>query len=188
MMRRRVALRRALSAIALGCCAAGLGGCSLLGAGPKERRSSPIVLTSAEITRYPAGGPARDFLRWWRQLQYNNPKGAAGFYASDAGVTPARLEWQLKYAPVYFNFGENPEIEDVSKDGDRATVTARLQVASTLPSGKVVKDEDHREFELVREDGVWKQQSNAYLGLLASLASNAPAKEGALPIPDTGKR
>jgi hypothetical protein len=174
--------------LALALLAVSAAGCTALGGGARERRATPTVVGPEEISRYPAGSPQRDFLRWWRQLQYNNPEGAASYYAADLALSPENLERELRFAPTYFNFGTNPEIGDVTKDGDRAKLSADLVTSASLPDGSATRKRETRSFELVREHGVWKQAGDRYLGYLASLASRAPPKPGAGPVADTGTR
>jgi hypothetical protein len=164
-------------------------GCSALGVGgERERRVAPVVLRSSDLARYPAGSPARDFLRWWRELQYNNPGGAAAFYASAVDMTPGKMERSLRFAPSYFHFGTKPEILDVSTQGDSARVRASFRTVATLPNGAVLRQIETRVFRLVREQGIWKQTDNVYVAQLAAFAGNAPPKRGAPPIPDTGTK
>jgi hypothetical protein len=164
-------------------------GCTPLGLGSaREREARPIVVRASDIEKYPPGSPEQGFLRWWRQLQFNNPAGAASYYASWLRISPNDVERNLRFAPQYFHFGTRPVIRDTQRQGDVEHLTATVLLTATLPDGGVTRARLTLEFDMVREDGIWKQAHDRFVTQLARNAESAPPKAGALPIPDTGTK
>jgi hypothetical protein len=162
-------------------------GCSSIGSDeqtPTERVEQPRYLRQAVVERQPTGSPGRAFLEWWRALQFDNPVAVSVHYASELGLTPAKVEAQLAYGPGAFSFSSTPKIVETVREGNRATVNVLMTRILRAPNGRVDKVRTARGFNFVREGGEWRLSENLYLERLVrqakaieKLLRNAP-KQG----------
>jgi hypothetical protein len=147
-----------------------LAGCAGLGSDDaSENVQSPSLITKADLNRYPPGSPADTFFEWWRALQFDNPLVAARYYSGSLEITPAVLDRQLQHGAQPLGLGRRPELVEVDKKGDKATVLVLLEAEQDNPNGRTDRVRTARAFNLVREHGEWKLGENLYLERQARL-------------------
>ncbi|HEY8467821.1 MAG TPA: hypothetical protein VIL04_13575 [Solirubrobacterales bacterium] len=152
----------------IACLALSLVAATLLGCDGDEERSgtneAQRTLSRDDLRRYPPGSPERAALEWWRDLQFQNAGGAHERYAEDAAPPLEDLARQVSIAAS--SFVGIPEIVDVSKDGELATVYMQISPpGSSAPPRNL-------SVNLVEDDGEWLIRDN----LLVEQAVNRVAR------------
>jgi len=122
------------------------------------RRNPPRSLRTVgpeHLEEFGPGSPERTVLEWWRHVQYHNPDGAYDLYSDDADVSRDDVERQITFAAS--SFVGAPEIADVDRDGELATVYMTVQ-----PPGS---DSPPRPLSAnLREEGSsWRLRDNALM-------------------------
>lgn len=140
-----------------------LGGCSFSEDEPTERVSRPKLVTTAQVDRHPEGSPTRAFFEWWRSMQFDNPAQAARYYSRELGLTPLKLDKQLRYGTGALSLNQRPRVLEVDEDGDTATLFTVLESSTRNPNGRLDTVRSPRAFNLVREDGAWKLSDNMFI-------------------------
>jgi hypothetical protein len=140
-----------------------LPGCSFSDDEPTQRVVRPALVTKAHVDRYPPGSPARAFFEWWRSMQFDNPIVAARYYSRQLGLTPQKLETQLRLGSGALHLNQRPKLLEVEQDGDTAIVFALLEGSTRNPNGRIDVSRNARSFNLVREDGDWKLSDNMFI-------------------------
>jgi hypothetical protein len=119
---------------------------------------APRTVAADDIAEFAQGTPERAVLEWWRHVQFRNAEGAHDLYSDDAEVTPEDLGRQITYAAS--SFVGVPEVVDVDKDGDLATVYMTLQApesdAAPRPLSANLREEGGE--WLLRDDFLMEQQ------------------------------
>lgn len=156
--------RTAAFASALALLAAAVAGCGDIGPAPAaERVDGPAPLTRADVDSHPQGSPARTVFEWWRALQFDDAAAATGFYSRRVGVTTKEIDDQLGNGLEPLGIGRRPQLVEVDREGDRATVLVIFRNVTTNPNGRTDVTRTGRAFSLVREGGEWKLSDNRYL-------------------------
>jgi hypothetical protein len=146
-------------------------GCGDLGTGEQtERTDEPQFLSKQDVAEYAPDSPARTVVAWWRALQFESPDVAQRHYAAPVGMTRLKLARQLNYGPGLLNLEARPDVSDVIRFGDRATVFVLLTQIQRHPNGREERQRVARSFNLVLEDGEWKLSDNRYLNRITRVA------------------
>jgi hypothetical protein len=146
-------------------------GCGNIGSDEVTARTEgPQLVTREQLAQHPEGSPARAFLQWWRDLQFDDAIAAARHYAKALDMSPAKLERQLRYGMTREGLAKRPRLVEVVQDGNRARVLVFLEKAAENPNGRVDTKRVPRAFHLIREDGRWKVSENLYLERLVRQA------------------
>ena len=161
-----------------------LAGCGSLGTGEeRDRVEQPLLVSTADVERYPQGSPERTFLEWWRALQFGSGSQAVRYYASDVDVSQRELQRAADVGVELIGLRARPKVLDVLGDDGRATVYVLFTRAQLNPNGRADKVRTPRAFDLVREDGSWKLADNRYieqtLALAEKFVNEAAKKQGA---------
>lgn len=147
-----VRLRNALPALAAVAMVLGAAGCGSASQGgsnstPAQTRAKQLV-TERDIASVPSDSPAATVMRWWRFLQFRDPKDALELM--DPALRPHLLShgWNTS---VVFDFGPwlttiRPRVISVTRNDRRATVF--LDVEINVPVGADIVKTSHDQLAL----------------------------------------
>jgi hypothetical protein len=152
----------AISAIAF------LGGCS---EEDSDEPSGPRTISEKEIDEADRGSPERATLEWWREVQFQNAGGAAERYAAEADVDVEGLNRQVSVAQS--SFAGVPEVVDVTREGDLATVYLTIAPPSSDAPPRNVS------VNLVEVDGQWLLRDNLLMEQAVARVARAQAAAAA---------
>jgi hypothetical protein len=159
---RAAGVRIAVPALAALALALGVAGCGSSSQGasnttPAQTRAKQLI-TERDIASIPADSPAVTVMRWWRFMQFRDPKDALDLM--DPALRPGLLRrgWATS---VVFDFGPwlttiRPRVVSVTRNGSSATVF--LDVEINVPVGADIVKTSHDQLALpLRQDnsGNW---------------------------------
>jgi hypothetical protein len=132
-----------------------------------DEASGPRTISTDEIAAADKGTPERAALEWWREVQFQNAAGAAERYSPEAKVKTADLNRQVAVAQS--SFVGVPEVVDVSRDGDLATVYLTI-----APPGSDAPPRN-LSLNLVESDGEWLLRDNLLMEQAVARVARAQA-------------
>jgi hypothetical protein len=152
-------------------CAATLtAGCGSLGG--DERKPELFVVrhqvTRQQVARFPADGPARVVMEWFRALGVGDDARTASLYVDSLGLTAAEIgRLRRRAADALYLV---PRIGRVELQGRRAVVAASLTRRTIAPNGRRERTTLAVRFPLRRVDGRWRLADNSFLTFSAAAA------------------
>lgn len=136
-----------------------------------DEPSGPRTISTDAIAQEQKGTPERATLEWWREVQFQNAAGAAERYASGAKVDAEDLNRQVAVAQS--SFAGVPEVVDVTRDGDLATVYLTIS-----PPGSDAPPRN-LSVNLVEGDGEWLLRDNLLMEQAVARVARAQAAAAA---------